>query len=46
MECMNRSEVEAMDILEEHDHSSNHRPKEEGMDITGIHIVEVDVWIW
>jgi hypothetical protein len=29
-------------MLEEHERQSNHRPKEESMDMTDIHMVEVE----
>jgi hypothetical protein len=41
MEGMDMPEVEDMNMLEEHDHPSNHRPRDEGMDMVGIHMVEV-----
>jgi hypothetical protein len=35
-------EVKSMNMLEEHDHPSNHRLGEESMNIAGIHMVEVE----
>jgi hypothetical protein len=37
---MDMLEVEGMNMLEEHDHLSNHRLGEEGMNMTGICMVE------
>jgi hypothetical protein len=34
--------MEGMNILEEHDHLSNHQPGEEGMDMVDIHMMEVE----
>jgi hypothetical protein len=34
--------VEGMNMLEEHDRPSNHRLEEEDMDMTCIHMVEVE----
>jgi hypothetical protein len=37
---MDIPEIEGMKILKEHDHSSNYWPGEEGMNMTGIQMVE------
>jgi hypothetical protein len=42
VEGMNMPEVEGMYMLDEHERLSNQRPKEEGMDMAGIHMVEVE----
>jgi hypothetical protein len=34
--------MEGINMLEEHERQSNHRPKEESMDMTDIHMVEVE----
>jgi hypothetical protein len=39
---MAMSEVNGMNMLEEHDRLSNHRTDEEGMDMAGIHMMEVE----
>jgi hypothetical protein len=39
---MDMSEVEDMNMLEDHVHLSNHRSEEEDMDMVGIHMVEVE----
>jgi hypothetical protein len=35
-------EVDDMNMLKNHERSSNHRSEEEGMDMTDIHMVEVE----
>jgi hypothetical protein len=39
---MDMSEVEDMNMLEDHVHLLNHRSEEEDMDMVGIHMVEVE----
>jgi hypothetical protein len=39
------SEIEGMNMVEEQDHPTNHRLEVEYMDMMGIHMVEVGVWI-
>jgi hypothetical protein len=39
---MNMPEVEGMNMLEEHDHLSNHRLEEESMNMMSIYMVEVE----
>jgi hypothetical protein len=42
VEGMDMSEVEGMNMLEEHNHLSNHQLGEESMNMSGIHMVEVE----
>jgi hypothetical protein len=42
---MDIPEVEGMNMVEEQDHPMNHRLGEEDMNMVGIHMVEVGVWI-
>jgi hypothetical protein len=39
---MDMPEVEGTNMLEEHERLWNQRPEEEGMDMVGIYMVEVD----
>jgi hypothetical protein len=45
VEGMDMSEVEIMNMVEEQDHLTNHRLGEKDMNMVGIHMVEVEVWI-
>jgi hypothetical protein len=42
---MDMLEVEGMNMVEEQDHLMNHRLGEENMNMVGLHMVEVSVWI-
>jgi hypothetical protein len=39
---MDIPEVEGIDMIEEYDHSMNHRLRKEGMNMVGSHKVDVD----
>jgi hypothetical protein len=43
---MDMLEVDSMNMVEEQDHPMNHRLGEEDMNMVGIYMVEVGVWIW
>jgi hypothetical protein len=43
VEGMDMPDVEGINMLEEHDHPSNHRSGEEGMNMVGIHMMELEV---
>jgi hypothetical protein len=46
VEGMDMLEVDSMNMVEEQDHPMNHRLGEEDMNMVGIYMVEVGVWIW
>jgi hypothetical protein len=43
---MDMLEVDSMNMVEEQDHPMNHQLGEEDMNMVGIYMVEVGVWIW